>query len=242
SSRLPLLLNFHGFGGTAAEFMEYTEMAPIADAGNFLLVFPQGSLLDGFPHWNAGLNTPTNKSNTDDLGFVDALIEELSSTYNIDEERVYASGFSNGAFFAYALACYSGDKIAAIASVGGTMMEETLDNCTPSLPTAMINIHGTADKVVSYEGDGEGLSSIEASLNFWINANNTNPSPITTSVIDRGTTIEHLVFAEGDSGITVEHYKVIGGGHEWLDIDVEGANTSQLIWEFLSRYDINGLR
>ena len=124
ASDVPLMLNFHGFGGTAAQHLDWADMRSLAEMDTFLLVYPQGTLLNGDPHWNAGLESEENKSDADDFGFVEALIGEISSGYRIDSTRVYACGYSNGAFFAYALACYHGDKIAAIGSVAGTMMSE----------------------------------------------------------------------------------------------------------------------
>lgn len=241
SSAVPLMLNFHGFGGNASEYMTWADMRPLAELENFILVYPQGTLLEGFSHWNAGLDTPENKSDADDFGFVGALIDEIASSYNIDQSRIYACGYSNGAFFSYSLACYYSDRIAAIGSVAGTMMEETFNNCTPLHPTAMINIHGTSDGVVPY-GGGEGLKPIDAVMAYWINFNNTDTLFVMNSVNDNGTTIEHYVYSRGDNNVSVEQYKIIGGDHVWFDINYQGSNTSRLIWDFLSRYDINGVR
>lgn len=234
---VPLLFNFHGYGGNASSFMNETNMQTLADSENFILVYPQGSLLNGNPHWNAGLDTPENKSDADDFGFVEAIIDELSANYTIDTERVYACGYSNGAFFSYALACYLSDKIAAIGSVSGTMLEETLTNCSPSHPTAMINIHGTSDGVVPYNG-GEGLAAIESVINYWVDFNNTS----STAEINTIGNIEYFTYTNADNGSAIEHYKINNGDHIWFDIDYEGANTGELIWNFVSKYDINGLR
>ncbi len=241
ASRAPLMLNFHGFGGTADRHLRSADMRSLADSGSFILVYPQGTLLDGDPHWNAGLKSDTNKSDADDFGFVEALIDEISSDYTIDPARVYAFGYSNGAFFAYALACYHSDRIAAIGSVAGTMMEETYDNCSPSRPTAMINLHGTSDAVVPYDG-AEGLKSIAAVLAYWTDFNNTRADPTVDRITDGATTIERHTYTDGDKNTSVEHYKVVNGGHVWFDIRYDGANTSALIWNFVSRYDVDGLR
>ena len=241
TSRVPLMLNFHGFGGTADRHLRFADMRPLADSGTFILVYPQGTLLDGSPHWNAGLKTDRNKSDADDFGFVEALIDEISSDYNINPARVYACGYSNGAFFSYALACYHSDKIAAIGSVAGTMMAETYNECNPSHPTAMVNIHGTSDAVVPYGGT-EGLKSIDAVLAYWTGFNNTSATPTVNRITDGATTIERNSYTDGDKNTSVEHYKVVNGGHVWFDISYDGANTSALIWNFVSRYDINGLR
>ncbi len=241
SEAVPLMFNFHGFSMTASAQLSSADMRSLADSENFILVYPQGALLDGFSHWNAGLESEENKSDTDDLGFASALIDELAANYNIDTERVYACGYSNGGFFSYFLACFLSDKIAAIGSVSGTMLEETFNECTPAHPTAMINIHGTADATVPYDG-GFGLTPIEDVLNYWVGFNNATPTPTTNSINDGGTTIEQSIYTDGDEGVSIEHYKVIGGGHVWFDMDYEGANTNQLIWNFVSRYDVNGLR
>ena len=59
---------------------------------------------------------------------------------------------------------------------------------------------------------------------------------------DSGTTIEHYSYTDGDNSTSVEHYKIIEGGHVWFDINYDGSGTSRLIWDFVSRYDIGGLR
>lgn len=240
SLAVPLMFNFHGFGGIVSDYMKLADMRPLAESENFILVYPQGTLLDGFSHWNAALDTPDNKSDADDLGFMEVLIDELSATYRIDSERIYACGYSNGAFFSYALACYQSDKIAAIGSVSGTMLDIS-STCAPSHPTAMINIHGTSDKVIPYEGSSDYIS-IDTVLNFWTDFNHTHTTPVLSIENDRGTSIEHYQYPEGDGGVSIEHYKLIGGDHVWFDMNYQGSNTSKLIWDFLSKYDIKGLR
>ena len=121
------------------------------------------------------------------------------------------------------------------------MMVETFNNCSPSHPTAMINIYGTSDTVVPY-GGGTGLKSIDDVLDYWTDFNNTGATPTVNRIADGATTIERHSWANGDKNTSVEHYKVIKGGHVWFDISYDGANTSALIWNFVSRYDINGLR
>ena len=237
TSRLPLLLNFHGFSGKAGEYMLYTNMRSIADSENFILVYPQGADLDGSSHWNAALNGIDNKSNVDDLGFIEALINKLSSENLIDLKRVYAVGFSNGGMMSYALGCYKSNLIAAIGSVSGYMLQSVSD-CTPTHPIPLIKLHGTTDY---YDGGGV-YNPVESVLDFWINFNNTDTNPIITNVNDNGTLITSYNYEDGNNNVSVEHYKIIDGQHVWFDIDFNGKNTGQLIWDFLSKYDINGKR
>ena len=237
SSDVPVMFNFHGFGGTMEGQMYSADMRSLADSENFILVYPQGTLMDGYSHWNASLPSADNKSSADDLGFISALIDEIVLNYQVDSDRVYASGYSNGAFMSYGLACHLSDKIAAIAGVSGTMID--IDNCVPAHKTAVIALHGTSDGVVPYNG-GSGFSSVGETLNFWIEYNWTDESPLVESFEDNGTAIEHHSYSDADGNTPVEHYKIDGGNHVWFDIDFDGSNTNHLIWNFVSQWNING--
>ena len=238
TSAVPLMLNFHGFGDNASDFMNYADMRPLSESDTFILVYPQGSCLDGSSHWNACPLGGDNKSSADDFGFVESLINKISSQYNIDMDRVYAAGYSNGGMMAYGLANYKSDLIAAVASVSGAM----LDCIGPtSHPMPVLDLHGTSDGVLPYNGSSE-LNSVQNTLNHWINFNNTNTNPTVSTDNSGETTIEHYVYDQGDSLVSVEHYKYIGGDHVWFSSTFQGQNTSELVWNFVSRYDINGLR
>ena len=215
-----------------------TNMQTLADAENFILVYPQGSCLDGYSHWNPSAPGGDNKSSADDYGFIEALIHQLSLNYNIDKDRIYACGYSNGGMFAYGLAQNKSNLIAAIGSVSGVMLD---GGTTSTHPMPIINIHGTADSVLPYNGSSE-YNSIETILNYWINFNNTNTVPVLENITNNGITVEKYAYENGDNNTAVEHYKVIDGDHVWFDINYKGANTNKLIWDFVSRYDINGLR
>lgn len=237
---LPVVLNFHGYGGMALDHMTYTDMASTADEQSFLLVCPQGSLLDGDPHWNNALPGPDNKSDADDLGYLTKLIQALDDQYLIDRERIYACGFSNGGMMAYALACYLNNEIAAVACISGCL-GDTSATCAPAHPTATLNIHGTQDDVISYQGNSEIIGAQEATA-FWAGQNNTQPSPTLTSIQSNSYALEHIRYEGGDSNVVAEHYKVIGGDHRWFNFSVNGKNANLLLWEFFDQFDIYGSR
>lgn len=240
SFALPVVLNFHGFGGMAQDHMTYTDMASTADEQSFLLVCPQGSLLDGFPHWNNALPGPDNKSDADDLGYLAKLIQALDDEYLIDRERIYACGFSNGGMMAYALACYLNNEIAAVACISGCL-GDTSATCAPVHPTATLNIHGTQDGDVPYNGSSEVIGA-QAATAFWADRNNTLASPSVTSLQSNSYALEHIRYEEGDSNVVAEHYKVIGGDHRWFNFSVNGKNANLLLWEFFDQFDIYGSR
>ncbi len=238
TNSVPILFNFHGFGGSVEEFMENADLRSVAETNTFILVYPQGSCLEGSSHWNPCPNGPDNKSEADDFGFVEAMINQISSEYNIDLDRVYAGGYSNGGMMAYGLANYKSDLIAAVASISGTML-----NCTGSTnhPMPIVHLHGTSDDVVSYNGSTD-WNSVQSTLDYWINFNNTTTTPTVNAENSGGITIEHYIYDQGENSVSVEHYKYIGGEHVWFNETYQGQNTAELIWNFMSKYDLNGLR
>ena len=248
STAVPLVLNFHGYGSNAAQQMFYGDFRDIADTEGFLLVHPEGTTLIGNQFWNVGF--PGLSSTIDDVGFTEALIDELATLYTIDLDRVYATGMSNGGFMSFLLACQLSEKIAAVASVTGSMTQDTFDDCNAQLPTPVLQIHGTEDDVVLYNENNLSLP-IPDVISYWVDHNNCETTPTTTTLPDvdvsDGSTIEYSVYEDGDNGITTEHMKVIGGGHTWPGSVLNSAGTNQdidasmEIWLFFSRYDINGL-
>ena len=247
STAVPLVLNFHGYGSNAAQQMFYGDFRDIADTEGFLLVHPEGTTLIGNQFWNVGF--PGLSSTIDDVGFTEALIDELATLYTIDLDRVYATGMSNGGFMSFLLACQLSEKIAAVASVTGSMTQDTFDDCNAQHPTPVLQIHGTDDGVVLYNGNNLSIPIADV-ISYWVDFNNCETTPTTTTLPDvdvsDGSTIEHSVYEDGDNGITTEHMKVIGGGHTWPGSVINTAGTNQdidasmEIWLFFSRFDING--
>ena len=139
---------------------------------------------------------------------------------------------------AYGLANYKSDLIAAVGSVSGTMLD-CIGNTSHPMP--VIHLHGTSDGVIPYNGSSD-YNSSQNVLDHWINFNNANTSATINSDNTGGMNIEHYTYSQGDSSVNVEHYKYIGGDHVWFNSTYQGQNTSQLIWNFMSQYDINGLR
>ncbi len=240
SNPMPLVLNFHGFGGRAEEYASYADMSDISDSEGFILVYPQGSLLDGLPHWNAALDSPDNKSDADDLEFIDVLIKRLSNDYMVDLERVYACGYSNGGFFSFALACYRSDLIAAVGSISGSQLDLG-ETCSPSHPTPVISFHGTSDFTIPYDGNSF-YFSVEEIVNYWVYFNETATNIEVDEFQSEGQQINYYNYSDGNNGVSVNHYQIIGGGHIWFDLDINGQNTDELLWDFFDQYDIKGKR
>ena len=149
----------------------------------------------------------------------------------------------------FLLACQANDRFAAVASVTGSMTPETYNNCNPQHPTPILQIHGTDDNVVPYDG-AIWSKSIDDVLQYWVDYNNNDIDPTIDDIPDINTTdlstVEHFVYSNGDNGTNTEHFKISGGGHTWAGsfFTIPGTNydidASVEIWKFFSRYDING--
>ena len=242
----PLMLNFHGWTMSARNQMEVSDMRALSETDEFILVYPQGTRLWGSTHWNVG--SWTLGSNAKDVEFIAALINLIADNYNIDDERVYACGYSNGGFFSHELACQLSQKIAAIGTVAANISEETINNCNPSHPIPIITISGTRDDEVEYDGSiPERTLSQEETLEYWRTFNKVDTVPIITNMPDLnsldGSTAVRYQYVNGDNDSEVEHYKVVDGGHDWPgtfgNMDI---NSDSVIWNFVSQFDINGKR
>jgi polyhydroxybutyrate depolymerase len=241
----PLVFCFHGYGGNATNLVLYTNFNYVSDTANFIVVYPQGTLDNqATTHWNVG--GWTAGSTVDDVGFISSLIDSISTQYNINQERIYSTGMSNGGYMSFLLACQLSEKIAAIASVTGSMTPGMFNACNPQHPTPILQLHGTNDLTVPYLGNPAWTVSIENVLQYWVDYNNCDNSSIITPIADispfDGSTVERISWLNGDNSVITEHLRVIGGGHDWFgswgNMDI---HSTAEIWKFFSKYDINGL-
>lgn len=243
---LPVVFNMHGYGSNAPQQIFYSRMDLTADANNFICVFPDGLNSS----WNSGFAPPYN-SYPDDVGFVSKIIDTLSQLYGIDLTRVYACGMSNGGFQSYRMACDLENRIAAIASVTGTLSDLTALNCALSRNIPILEIHGTADPLVDYNGS-TGYYAVEQTINFWLNKNLCSTVSDTVWVPDTDTTdsstVQEIRYRSCNNGTEVWLYKIIGGGHSWPGATIDyvygptnrDINASQEIWNFFNRFTLNG--
>jgi polyhydroxybutyrate depolymerase len=247
NSSAPLVLSYHGLGGNAQAQMEDHDFRPVADTAGFIVAYPLGEPIVGPARgWNFG-----NDTLPDDVLFTSAMIDTIAADYNINLDRVYACGMSFGGFFSIFLAGQLSDRIASVASVAGTVVNIVPDSMiTPNRPLSLLQIHGTNDFNVPYNGN-QLAKSVQYVLDLFVDHNNCDLIPSITPLPDinlnDGSTVEHYIYANGDDGTTVEHLKVDGGGHTWPDenTNAQGVNRDingcVEIWKFFSRFDMNGL-
>ena len=241
TTNFPLLFNLHGGGGTIDFHIGISDMSPIADTANFIIVYPQAR---PDPSDGNSFNWIAKVPGTfDDVQFFSSLIDTISSNYQIDQNRIYACGYSLGGDMSFELACKLNSKIAAIAPVARTMQANPNSFCSPVHPTGVLTILGTDDITSPYNGiiyqGVEYYLSAAATQTYWATYNNCD---LNASVNIVSPSVEQYSWSTALGCTYVEELKVIGGGHDWpgsfgnmtIDSNVE-------IWKFVSRYDINGL-
>lgn len=238
---VPLVLNLHGYTSNASQQQLYGNFMPIADTANFLVVHPNGTNPGTGQFWNAGFT-----SSPDDIGFLETLMDTLSAQYNINQDRIYTTGMSNGGIMSYYLSCGLYNRITAMASVTGTMTNVMYATCNPPGPIPVMEIHGTADGTVPYNGSSTSMH-IDSVIKFWRLHNTTDASPVVipyanTSTTD-GCTATEYAYLNGTMGSEVVLVKINSGGHTWpgapVDIGVTNHDFSASIriWEFFRRFE-----
>ena len=231
----PLVVMLHGATGTGQQAENSYGWDQLADSAKFVVAYPDGIGRS----WNGhGCCSRAMRENIDDVGFITAMVGEISADLPIDKLRVYAAGISNGGILSYALACNSG-IFAAIGPDSATM----LDACPAPHPTSVIHIHGTADKLVPYHG-GNATSAVNGppvpDVNaFWLKvdqcgaANVTTHPPLTTSI------------AACAGKRSVELITIDGGKHQWPGGDTflekrdptsHALDATQTIWQFFAAH------
>lgn len=248
---LPVVLAFHG-GGASAELQRIqSRMNATSDARRFIVVYPDGSGKVNALTWNAGTCCgDAARNDSDDVGFVRKLIDDLALRVRIDRRRVYATGMSNGGMFAHRLAVECSDIFAAASSVAGTLMLERPE--PPSRPVPFMHFHGMLDPSAPYDG---GLGRIEKvmfrsvpdTIAWWVSANRCDPVP------RRVTGDEYFVDTyspkEDAAGAPVVSVVLPRGGHTWpggVDVTkplgtgdlIESVSANDMMWAFFVQHSL----
>lgn len=216
---IPLILAFHGGGGTGEAAEMQSGLSKKADEACYIAVYPDGVSKFGIPgrrqYWASGTaRTESRSEGVDDVGFISALIDNLSQKYSIDQKRVYATGLSNGAQMSYRLGCELSAKIAAIAPIGSGMVVET---CNPRRPVPVIHFHGTADPGWPYNG-GPGCFTtdvfppVSETITKWIDINKCASEPETT--YQKGEVV-CKTYGRCDENSEITLCTIEKGGHVW---------------------------
>jgi polyhydroxybutyrate depolymerase len=222
-SPAPLLLLLHGFNASGQIQADYFDFDALAERHGFLLAKPDGAPnLLGSKYWNASpaCCAPKVGNVPDDVAYLTALLDDVEARFSVDASRVYAVGHSNGGFMAHRLACDISPRLAGVVSLAGVV---DLDSCTPGAPISILQVHGTTDALVHYEGGtlatmSAAYPSVDATLAFWRNANGCS-APRDSSALDLDCNTEaagvetERITSDCADGTSTELWRMTGVGH-----------------------------
>ena len=180
----PLVVLLHGFRASGFEQEIYFRLTRESDRRGFLYALPNGTTDgDGRRFWNAtSACCDFYGTGVDDSSYLRRVIAEVASSYSVDPRRVYLVGHSNGGFMAYRMACEHADVITAVVSLAGAMSDDAAQ-CRPARPVSVLQIHGTADATVRFEGGqtvGNPYPSVAITLADWRRFNGCEPTADTS--------------------------------------------------------------
>lgn len=234
-ARLPLVLAFHGAGGTGSHMASYSTLEALSDSAGFVSVFPSAAR----PHRRWVL-AEEDAGGPQDLQFVGQVLDRAEDLVCVDPTRVYATGVSNGGGMAARLGCEMSDRLAAIAPVAGGY--STLDACHPSRPVSVLEMHGTRDLVVPYAGKPpDGAGSVGGFLGQWTSLDGCSGRPTRSGY---GPSSVIFRWRHCEAGTEVEHIKIYGGGHAWPGARPPDAaptapiSAARAVWSFFRGHSL----
>lgn len=234
---LPLVFVLHGATQSPDSAEKMSGMSAKADQAHFIVVYPRGT--GQLPTWNARKCCGyAIRNDIDDIGFFRALLEKLGHDYAIDRTRIYFTGISNGAMMSYRVACEMSEQVAAIAPVEGALNVD----CHPSKPVSVVIFHGTADRLVPFDGgigpfqlgDKRKDNSVAYAVNFWVKRD-----ACLAEAKHEETSEAHIEkYSECQDGTGVALYAIQGGHHMWPGLPISGNHVAatDLIWSFFAAH------
>lgn len=238
---VPVVMAFHGLGDNMNNFSNIG-FSQLSNTEDFIVVYPQASVLPGLgAGWRIG--TPLD-GGISDVDFVAQMLDSLRAEYTIDDDRIYATGFSMGGFMSHLLACELNDQIAAIAAHSGTMGTSKLGSCTNALKTPVMHLHGTGDGTIEYPGGNffsvfpyQGARDM---TDLWADLNECNAASDSSRVPDTmsdGFTIDQFTYTDCKDSTEVILYRVNGFPHNWL-FNNNDISATPVIWEFFKKHTL----
>jgi polyhydroxybutyrate depolymerase len=209
----PLVISLHGGGLSGAVQMEMSRWNAVADEHGLLVVYPSGFSGRGPRAWRA----ESAERSANDVRFIAELIDFLSRSYNVDPDRVYADGLSNGSGMAFVLSCALSDRIAAVGAVA-TAVFLPWSECRDPRPVPVIAFHGTEDRLTPYHGGTSWVApnhrfpSIPDWVAAWARRNRCLEIPLEAAL---ASDVSRRAYQGCADGADVVFYTVHGGGHTW---------------------------
>ena len=248
----PVLFALHGGGGN----MDYQAndqrygLISTSEREGFIAVFPNGysKLRSGkFATWNAGACCgDARDKNIDDVGFIRRVVDDVTGKLNVDRNRFFAAGMSNGGMMSYRLACELSDTFSAIAAVAGT---DNTTTCQPKKPMAILHIHAKNDDHVLFNGGaGPGafrdeskitqFTSVPATVSKWVASSRCNPTP--KRILEKPGAYCDL-YSPCQANVSVQLCVTDTGGHSWpggtkprSESPSSAISANDVMWKFFT--------
>ncbi|TVR22481.1 MAG: hypothetical protein EA389_13400 [Ilumatobacter sp.] len=223
SEPVPLVLSLHGYTGSGPVQESYFRLGPLAEERGFLLVTPNGTFdAAGSRFWNAtDACCNFGGAEVDDVAHLLGLVDEISAAYEVDPLRIHLVGHSNGGFMSYRMACEHADVFASVVSLAGATLADAAA-CAPSEPVGVVQVHGTQDQVIRFEGGstpGGPYPGAIDTVSAWAAANGCGAAePSTAPVLDLddgrpGADSTITAFTGCPAGGAVELWTIVDGAH-----------------------------
>ena len=219
--RLPVVLVLHGLGVTSQSIARAADWRGAVAADRFVAVFPQG-VLDS---WNAGPCCPPAKAlGTNDVDFLTRVLDQVQARPEVDVERTYLTGFSNGAIMSYTFVCARPGRVTALAPIAGS----NLSGCAPKEPVSLLHLHGDPDFVVPFNGEptlsqlvsGVPFPPVPGTIEAWAVADGCAPSP----EVSGSGGVTRSTWSGCADGVRVELLTYPGNEHTWPEGAVDGLD------------------
>ncbi len=238
-----LIVALHGIFSTGKALQALSHLDAAAETMGALVVYPDGL----YDYWDDGRYAAglfPRDSAVDDVGFILALIDQLATEYNLDSDKIYLTGTSNGGTMAYTLACAAPERFAAVAIVSSGMWSYQIENCRDDAQDGLrlLMVHGSEDATYGLEGRDVGASdtgeqleilSLDATLQFWMARYGCNRDTLLRSDVGQVISVPDC---EQESHVSV--VIVRGASSTWMRSGAEyqlndfGVNATDLITAF----------
>ena len=254
----PVVVVFHGGGGNPESMVRLSGMNAKSDEAGFIVVYPYGSGLDperGLTFNGGECCAYAMQNKIDDVGFTRSMLDDLAKVANVDTNRVFATGLSNGGIMSHYVASELSDRIAAIAPVGGPLM---MESCHPQRAVSVMHFHGTGDEFAPLNGGfGKGalgragiteFRSVDHTIQSWVKSNGCKPEPEVVALPDKaddGMKCTRKTWSGGKDGSEVVLIEIENGGHTWpgneptvamLGKSTKDISANDLMWEFFQKH------